>query len=303
MYIVRIHGGLGNQICEYIFLRFFKEILKTKDPEALVKADLTWYDRNSRVHQGYELKRVFDLDLPTASYKEIAKVHEYYPHYHSFMPLRVISRMLARIRNAHHTPSGGYIYDFDEYCYSYNPVYEELDKTKDWYIEGCFCSDAYFSRISDIVLKELKFVPLNDSKDIELMDKINTQDAVAIHVRRGDYNGTVFDVVGVDYYRKAAEYIKEKVKDPVFYVFSDDVEYVESNFTFLEDYKIIHHSGRESFRDMQFISACKHKITANSTFSYCAALLGEKTGGIIISPSKYKADEDISMARAGWITI
>ena len=131
MYIVRFHGGLGNQICEYIFYRYFEELLKKRDPDAVLRADLTWFERNCKVHQGYELERVFGIRLPAADYAEIARVHEYYPRYHKLMPLRVLSRKFAAMKNAHNKPTGEHIYDFGESCYRYNPIYESLDTDKD----------------------------------------------------------------------------------------------------------------------------------------------------------------------------
>ena len=88
--IVRFHGGLGNQIFEYCFFRYLQE---TYDCE--IKADLTWFDRNYKEHQGYELNRVFGIELPAASYREVASIHEYYPRYYPFAALRYLSRIIA----------------------------------------------------------------------------------------------------------------------------------------------------------------------------------------------------------------
>ena len=135
------------------------------------------------------------------------------------------------------------------------------------------------------------------------MEDMKRCESVAIHVRRGDYVGNVFDILGPEYYQKSVNLLKSKVKNPVFYVFSDDMGYIRQEFTFLENYVPVHNEGKNSYMDMQLMGACKHAIIANSSFSYWGALLGEEEGSIIVAPAKYKADEDLALARDGWILV
>lgn len=295
MFIVRFHGGLGNQMFEYCFYRYLQENV-TKD----LKADLTWFDRNYKEHQGYELKRVFGIELPAASYEEVAKVHEYYPRYYPLAVMRYLARRNAARKNRERDTKASHIFDFGPTQYTFNPVYEQLDQQKDWYIEGVFCSDAYLMFHEEMIKEEFTFCQPMEEKDLLLCDGMQECQSVAIHVRRGDYVGNNFDIVGIDYYRRAVEYIRSKVADPVFYVFSDDTDYVEQEFGFLDDYHLVHHQGKKSYLDMQLISCCRHAIIANSSFSYWGALLGEEEGSIIIAPKKYMADVDVALARSHW---
>lgn len=296
MFIIRFHGGLGNQIFEYCFYRYMQEYVSDD-----LKADLTWFDRNYKEHQGYELERVFGIKLPAASYKEIAKVHEYYPKYYPLAAMRYLARKNAARKNKKRATSDSHIFDFGPTQYEFNPIYESLDKKKDWYIEGVFCSDVYFSRCEEMLRKELTFCQSLNEQNLSLKSEMEQCQSVAIHVRRGDYVGNNFDIVGTDYYKRAAEYIRNNVADPVFYIFSDDMEYVEKEFTFLDHYIPVHNSGKTSYVDMQLIGCCRHGIIANSSFSYWGALLGEENGSIIIAPSKYMADVDIALARKHWV--
>lgn len=295
MFIVRIHGGLGNQMFEYCFYRYLQEYV-TQD----LKADLTWFDRNYKEHQGYELKRVFGIELPAASYEEIARVHEYYPRYYPLAAMRYLARKNAARKNKGRNTKDAHIFDFGPTQFGYNPVYAKLDREKDWYIEGVFCSDAYFVQNEEKLRKELMFCQPLDERDKRLKEEMDQCQSVAIHVRRGDYVGNNFDVVGVDYYKRAVEYIRSMVAAPVFYVFSDDTDYVEQEFGFLGQYIPVHHNGKKSYLDMQMISCCRHAIIANSSFSYWGALLGEKEGSLIIAPKKYMADVDVALARSHW---
>ena len=304
MYLIRFHGGLGNQMFEYTFYCFFKNRLKERGIDtALLKADLTWFDRNWQEHQGYELKRVFGIELPAATYEEVAKVHEYYPRYYKFAGFRYLSRQIAKRKNAKRPMPEGHIFNFGPEQYVYDPQFENLDPEKDWYIEGVFCSDAYLKYCETEVRKNLTFAQPMDAEDAATAEGMRQQDSVAVHVRRGDYVGNVFDILGTEYYERAAEKIRETVKEPVFYVFSDDVEYIRQNFAFLGDYRMIHHSGKDSYRDMQMMAECRHMIIANSSFSYWGAVLGEKEGSVIVAPKQYKADEQLALARDNWIKL
>ena len=298
MFIIRFHGGLGNQMLEYCFYRYMQEYV-SKD----VKADLTWFDRNYKEHQGFELDRVFGIKLQTATYEEIARVHEYYPRYYPLAALRYLSRKNAARKNRNRDTKDMHIFDFGPMQYQFNPVYQTLDQKKDWYIEGVFCSDAYFQKCEETLRKEFRFCRPLKGKNYELKEEMEQCQSVAVHVRRGDYVGNAFDIVGPEYYKKAVEYIKDRVSDPVFYIFSDDMDYITREFAFLEKYIPVHNKGKASYIDMQLISSCQHMIIANSTFSYWGALLGEKEGSLVAAPARYKADEDIVLARRNWVLL
>lgn len=296
MIIIRIHGGLGNQMFEYAFYKYMEALYPGK-----VKADLTWFDRNYVEHQGYELEKVFGIKLDAASYDEIAGIHEYYPKYYSFAGFRYIARKVAKFKNRNNKPTGTHIIDFGPEKYTKRDIFDNLDSSKDWYIEGVFCSDAYLSMLD---VKPSDIFKFNTDKYIKTdIDRMANQNSVAIHIRRGDYVGNVFDIVTVDYYKRAVQLVKEKVDNPVFYIFSDDMDYVKDNFEFVDNYIPVHNDGKASFIDMQLISSCKHMIIANSSFSYWGAVIGEKENSIVIAPKKYKADEDVALARKNWILL
>ena len=131
MFIVRIHGGLGNQMFEYCFYRYLQEYV-TQD----LKADLTWFDRNYKEHQGYELKRVFGIELPAASYEEIARVHEYYPRYYPLAAMRYLARKNAARKNKGRNTKDAHIFDFGPTQFGYNPVYAKLDRERIGILRG-----------------------------------------------------------------------------------------------------------------------------------------------------------------------
>lgn len=82
------------------------------------------------------------------------------------------------------------------------------------------------------------------------------------------------------------------MKNPEFFVFSDDPEWCKTNLKIENAKYITWNSGSEAYRDMQLMSLCKHNIIANSSFSWWAAYLNDNLKKIVISPSKWKNNMD-----------
>jgi hypothetical protein len=100
------------------------------------------------------------------------------------------------------------------------------------------------------------------------MDGCNS---ISIHIRRTDYitlSHTGYILCGLEYYHHAIQTIKEKVDNPIFFVFSDDIQRCKENF---KEYNITHfidwNTKENSYKDMILMAKCKHNIIANSTFS------------------------------------
>jgi hypothetical protein len=120
--------------------------------------------------------------------------------------------------------------------------------------------------------------------------------SVFVHVRRTDYVGNPHLVVlPMEYYREAAALVVAKVRDPVFFIFSDDPEWCETNFKLPYPTTIIgnvdrtveHHGGRED-ADLYLMRLCGHAITANSSYSWWGAWLGaDIRRGIVIAPKRW----------------
>ncbi|RYY08216.1 MAG: alpha-1,2-fucosyltransferase, partial [Sphingobacteriaceae bacterium] len=115
--------------------------------------------------------------------------------------------------------------------------------------------------------------------------------------RRGDYvtdSGAnyLMGVLPVDYYNKAILYIKEKIADPNFYFFSDDLEWVKSNIkTGTTNFYV---DQNPDYIDLDLMRHCKHQIIANSTFSWWGAFLNRNPDKIVIAPQQWSPREDVN---------
>lgn len=176
------------------------------------------------------------------------------------------------------------------------------------FVSGCFEDPAYFDAIRSTLLSE--FTPKQGllAKNIDLMNRIQQTNSICLSVRRGDFESNVEvkklqSVCDRNYFEAAIQEIKNRVNSPVFFMFSDDIEWVKRNIqtgcpTFYED-------GTDPvWEKLRLMSACKHFIVSNSTFSWWVQYLSPNEGKIVISPSRWFNNEYQSpLIGSDWIKI
>ena len=290
--------------------------LRERYPQAQVRADVTWFYTDDE-HHGFELRRIFDnvpdskFRLEEASTKEIYSVSGQIPAPVKGPLARPVKFLLGpvnrKLREAGKCKKSGVTFDALSEKISYDDLCN-LDPAKNYYIFGFFIEEDYYRDRVDKLKEELVFPPLT-GENHSIANKMKNENSVSIHVRRGDYLSQTyagrFLCLGRDYYEEAVRIIKEKIEDPVFYLFSEDEEYVRSEFSWLDNKTMVNiNTGNDSFKDMQLMSKCKANIIANSTFSQLAAILNDNPDHITVYPAKYMADEDTEVrTMTGWIRV
>jgi len=156
------------------------------------------------------------------------------------------------------------------------------------YMDGYFQSEKYFKIIEAELLKEFRF-PVLHAKNRLIEEKIrSSKNAVSLHVRRGDYlkSDVIHNIHGVlpaTYYTEALDKLRERHGSFEVFVFSDDIPWCKANImcngesaTFVSG-----NNGAESWMDMALMSACRHHIIANSSFSWWGAWLSPERGDVL----------------------
>jgi hypothetical protein len=263
MIVVKIKGGLGNQMFQYAIAKAFS----------------------------LELKRKFKLDI---SIFEWYKLHNYGLHNFNIQPqfyIPVSKRRLKIIKLFNKIVS--YNEDFHQFNYNPNLIHSKFDRI---FLEGYFQSQKYFIKYEDEIRKDFQIVtPLKQqtSEMVELMQSVN---AVSIHFRRGDYVGNgVHETDKTDYYKEAMKIIESKVENPVYFLFSDDIPWVKENFTTnFDTHYVDFNDASTNFEDIKLMSSCKHNIMANSSFSWWGAWLNTNSTKIVIAPKLWFNDPKIN---------
>jgi hypothetical protein len=181
---------------------------------------------------------------------------------------------------------------FENSPFIFNEDFLKEKIVKNVSITGYFQSEKYFIHYKKIVLKLFRFPKIKDKLHQKYLNLINNKNSVAIHIRRGDYLNDpkvryIHGILGSDYYKKSISYIKKKLKNPFFFIFSDDIELVKKNFSFFNNKKYIFIDTKSSINDLYLMSNCKHFIIANSTFSWWGAWLSKNKRKIVCAPKRW----------------
>lgn len=179
-----------------------------------------------------------------------------------------------------------------------NAVTFPCPATNDVFINGNFENSKYFNSIRDILVQEFKPKAELLPQNTELFSIITKTNSVCVTIRRGDYLSNryknAFFLCDEHYFDKAIQIIREKVKNPTFVFFSDDIEWVKNNMRLKEP--CYYESGNDPiWEKIRLMSACKHFIISNSTFSWWAQYLGVYPEKIVVSPNRWYNAEWTSM--------
>lgn len=191
--------------------------------------------------------------------------------------------------------------------YNYNFEYLKKDKVK--YICGCFECDKYFIDIRDEILQEFQPISPKSENNTELYEKMDSTQSICISIRRGDFvtnekHSKLYNICDLEYYNKAIQIINEKVENPVFFIFSDDINWAKENIK-IENSEVYYETGNDSVDEkLRLMSNCKHFIISNSSFSWWAQFLSKNDKKIVISPNRwYKNDLKSDLINENWIKI
>lgn len=272
MKIVKILGGLGNQMFQYAFYLALSQRHKS------VKTDLSGYE-NYTLHNGFELTRVFGIHPPQAP---MFIVNLYSPQTRSWIYRKL--RRILMLKNAYKTEDNFFAFDQD-ILYNKKPMLY-------W---GYWQNQGYFIDIEKKIRDEFKFNNLLNENNTTYMQSIKSTTSVSVHIRRGDYlkDELLGGLCSLDYYKKAISKMRASLDAPVFYIFSDDLHWCREHLDFdASKFYISGNDGENSHIDMQLMSSCKHNIIANSSFSWWAAWLNENPNKIVIGPEKWTNHHD-----------
>jgi len=275
MIISKLYGGLGNQLFQYALGKHLAVKNKTD-----LKFDITALENMNPdiTYRKYELHN-FNISAFVASAKEIETIkRDHLKGIRKSIYWRLQYRKPYYKQN--YIKEKAFVFDSNI-----------LSASDNVYLDGYWQSPLYFNNIRDILLEELMPVQtLIESENMYLLEILNKA-SVSIHLRRGDYitnfkNKEVYLEIPIGYYNEAIRFIEQKIDNPVFFIFSDDNNWVKNNFNlknciFVEEINPV--------KSMFLMSNCKHNIIANSTFSWWGAWLNNNNNKIVVSPAHWFA--------------
>ncbi len=277
MYIVRIIGGLGNQMFSY----------------AAGYAVAKKYGKELKVFK-YEYRINgwrYELDTLNLTSSEIYKHIPYKLNWQAFR--RRVANTLNHRLKLHLRWGLDYqkTYDYGvavcEKKHEYEPI-PPLSEEGNFMQYGYFQSYKYFDEYRQDIIDQFRPNFKLSSETVGFISNIqDVQFAVSVHIRRGDYVKLGWSIPD-DYYLNTMKTIYTEHPEATFFIFSDDIEYAQkmlkdSPFQCLY---MIHPKQVNSFEDIWAMSKCQCNIIANSTFSFWGAYLNVNDNKKVYAPSK-----------------
>jgi len=292
MIITSLSGGLGNQMFQFAAAQALA--LNLNSPLLLDTSYFSIYQTNRE----FELFKVFITDFKLAKKEDLKKILGWTSIFHQQSFLRRLYKKIPFSKHWIVEPQINYWKEFS-------------NLQSDCLLDGNWQSEKYFKHHGDIIRNSFQFNKSNFTNN-DLLNKIRENNSVSIHIRRGDYvtNKTTFQYHGIcdeNYYLDAIKEIKKNVKNPKFYVFSDDISAAKKILTqqLSSCYFVENNSPTNNHFDMMLMSQCKHNIIANSTFSWWGAWLNTNPKKKVIAPKKWFARNlcDLDLIPEEWLRI
>lgn len=290
-----LKGGLGNQMFQYAAAYSASKSLNFE-----LRLDTSYLDTRIPIpgftFRNYELHFYEIPETPTSLFKN-ALLNKYFSY--AVLKALIVSKLVPSF--------------VEKDVYNFDPSF--FNVTANSYIEGFFNNFKYFDKYREDIKQLFHPDKLINSDFSEIEQSIANSNSVSISIRRGDYlnnkHKDVFIFLDEDYYKKAIEVIKSKVKNPHFYIFSvdfpegDDSYFVnnlglnKNEFTMLGKKYV----GEKFKTYLRLISLCKHNIIANSTFSFWGAYLNVNQNNLVVCPSKWTHNWSDFECPEEWISL
>jgi len=266
MIAVKISDGLGNQMFQYAFGKSVSAA-----HQQTVKFETSYFQKTDFRQLGVEN---FNVELPKLTLQEHL-TYNYLFRYISFLSRKIpVFNFLSK--NFYQ----------EKIHFQFDP--EVFTKSRDYY-SGYWQDYRYFENIRAKLLHDFNLLEQPTSQNREMLQKIVSTDSVSLHIRRGDYLAiSGQDTCTMEYYKKSIEYIYQKIDSPIFFIFSDDMNWVKENFQIPQEVYYVDFNDTSPQHDLNLMKHCKHNIIANSTFSWWGAWLNDNPKKIVLLPKEWR---------------
>ncbi len=281
MIVVKLMGGLGNQMFQYAAARQLADLRGTE-----LTLDLSAFERPPRG----QTARSYELDC----FHVRASL--------SRTPV-VASTPWQRARQLRRGPRR-----VVESGFPFEPAV--LAAPADCHLLGYWQSERYFEAVAETIREDFRFrSPLGEARRA-IAERLDPG-SVSVHVRRGDYVsdpriGARHGLLSAEYYRRAAARIGESVEAPHFMVISDDPEWCRAQLALGYPTTVVDSLPRSGCEDLQLMSLCAQHLIANSSFGWWGAWLGRNPEKTVIAPERWFATDELDtrdLYPPGWVRL
>lgn len=290
MIVVKLMGGLGNQMFQYAAA---KALALEKNSRLLL--DTSSFDAvaNNITKRKFELS-CLNVKEDVASPAQIEKFEK--------------PSLLTRVVNKTRPYYKKSVYYEPHFHFDRN-FFKASSNTM---LVGYWQSEKYFTSISSVIRDTFAITGKLSAATVNIFEQASNTNSVSIHIRRGDYVSNpetkrVHGSCDLDYYEKAIDILKTRSGVTHLFIFSDDISWARENIrSSLATVFVDHTDEQHAYEDMYLMSSCKHNVIANSSFSWWGAWLNKNEGKNVIAPEKWFNDfpaDTKDLYPSTWITI
>ncbi|MDP4263898.1 MAG: alpha-1,2-fucosyltransferase [Bacteroidota bacterium] len=290
MIVVKLIGGLGNQMFQYAFAYRLAKLSGTD-----LKMDIAGFEK-------YKLHKVAIHHLNVNYKQSVIDRQRVNKLIHAYGPARWLKKYGVL------KPGIKIIKDKEQ------GFQEELisNYKEDIYLDGFWQSEKYFKPVESEIRDHLRVITPPSPANESILSKIKNSNAVSVHIRRADYvtNPATLAFHGIcsmDYYKQATDIIKSKTPNPRFFIFSDDIEWAKQNIHFnAEQFFADINNADTNYEDLRLMYSCRHHVIANSSFSWWGAWMNPLGEKIVIAPGKWYNNPEFNnpdIIPGSWIRI
>lgn len=271
MIIMQMMGGLGNQMFQYALGRRL-----AMERGVLLKFDLKWYTKQEK--RAFELNQ-FNINGDIATQEEIHNIRYLSDKLIIQGAFSIYQKIIPYWRRR-------YICEKDHRSFDFRV----LQAPRHCVLKGYWHNEEYFSSIANLIKQDFTINKTLPVKIEKMKNEISSDaDSVSVHIRRGDYvsETKLFHALPLEFYQTAINYVARKKKNPHFYFFSDEIDWVRKNINIEFPSTFVESSGSGPI-DLILMKSCHSHINANSSFSWWGAWLGEDDEIVIVPNNWYK---------------
>lgn len=286
MIIVKLIGGLGNQMFQYAAGKALA--LKHQVP---LKIDTSFLEKDPN---GQYTKRQlelngFDLQLEIAGSAELSHFKQNFFNHLALSFPGLFSYYYAK-----------------ETATSYHAAFQRFPKNT--FLDGFWQSELYFKTYASAIREVFRFKEETIARNKDMAQKMHAVRSVSLHVRRGDYvsNALANKFHGLctpSYYQEAVKFIQGTGPVELF-IFSDDIDWCKQHSRF--DVPVHYMQTGDAFSDLYLMTQCKHHVIANSSFSWWGAWLNPSHDKIVVAPKNWFQEASINtsdIVPKGWVKL
>lgn len=297
MIYLRMDGRIGNQLFMYAFA---KSISKKRGDELIIVDDREAIKRNYR-------NSLMDYELENVEYVHDHKMlltPGFIKQNVIFFIYRVVRKNLSYNQRYSLEKKFQNFFNRNGLILCENGyINYTMPQTENILLNGYFQADKYFEDVREEVIDAFTVDNSTMERFFPDVEKIRKRNSVCISIKvQHNVGNSMYDVCNDGYWQKAIEYICENVENPLFFICSDNVEYVKNNLVDCTKYDAVYQDSSIPVNvSLSIMGQCKHFVIGNTTFGWWAQYLCKYDKKTVVAPSKWmKIDMPIDIYQEGW---